>query len=74
MQKKQKYSFAKEKPTLRHGAPWFGGISKIQNFSLRSKRLKLHIRHPNPYILYRRDKPPKHLALKTNREYIQKKV
>jgi len=27
---------------------------------------------PNPWDLYQGDKPPEHLALKTNRAYVQK--
>lgn len=32
----------------RHGIPWFGGISKVWNFSLWSKKCDLYIRHPSP--------------------------
>ena len=60
------------RPHPRCGAPWTGGTSKVWNFSLRRKRFKLHIVHPNLYILHRRDKTSKCLALKTSREYIQK--
>ena len=38
---------------------------------MRSKGFKLQIRHPNPYILHKKDKPLKRLPLKINREYIQ---
>lgn len=38
---------------------------------MRSEGLILHIRHPNPWDLHWREKPAKHLALETNRTYIE---
>lgn len=60
------------KPHPRCDASWTGGISEVWKFSLRRERFKLHIMHPNPNILLRRDKTSKCLALKTNRKYIRK--
>lgn len=51
-----------------YGDPQLEGISKVPNFTLRSKEFVLH---PNSYILPRRDKLPKSLALKTNRDNAQ---
>ena len=40
---------------------------------MRSKGFRLQIRHPNPQILHKKDKPLKRLPLKINREYIQER-
>lgn len=45
-----------------HGNPQLGGISQIQNFSLRSEGFIPHIRNPNLWNLPQKVEPPKHLA------------
>ena len=39
---------------------------------MRSKQFKSHMRHTNPLMLHRREKPPKHFALKTAWEHTQR--
>ena len=50
----------------RHTKAWHSMV-----FCQSSERLKLHITHLSHWILHGRDKPPKRLALNTNREYVQ---
>jgi len=54
-----------------HQAGEEGGISEIQNVSVRNEKPEPYIRHPNSWDLHWRDEPPKHLALKINGAYIQ---
>lgn len=57
-----------EKPTPSRSDPQPGGTHRGWVSSLRSEGSKLYMQHPDPEILHRREKPPKHLALKTIRE------
>lgn len=70
-QERKKYS-----PTMKikhpsHSVSWSGGISKVQNLSLRSEGFKFYIRYLNSQILHRKGEPSKHLSLKAKGEYIQ---
>lgn len=63
-------AFPREKPHPSHSDPQSGGFTKVRLSALRREILAPHqaAQPPDPP---RGDEPPKHLALKNNKDYVQ---